>query len=143
MNTFRREERLKSEKIITQLFREGHSFSCYPLRLVYSEFKNPLITEGVSFPIQVSFSVPKKSFKSAVVRNRLRRRMREAYRIHKIELYNYLNTNILYLNKKFAFMLLYTSKEELPYADIEKGILKMILKFKSDTLNNSDSEKDV
>jgi ribonuclease P protein component len=136
MNTFRREERLKSEKIITYLFREGRSFSCYPLRLVYFEFKNPQITEGVSFPIQVSFSVPKRSFKSAVVRNRLRRRMREAYRLHKNELYNYLITNALYSNKKFAFMLLYTAKEELPYADIEKGILKMIHKFKSDLPNN-------
>jgi ribonuclease P protein component len=103
--TFKKEERLKSEKIITQLFRKGHSFACYPLRLVYAEMPKPesdnadplsilgnfddLETENLinttnsspeESPIQFALSVPKKAFKRAVDRNVLRRRIREKSR---------------------------------------------------------------
>jgi ribonuclease P protein component len=160
--TFKRNERLKSEKIITQLFRKGNSFACYPLRLVYAEIppseipdaksqmpddvepsdiekKDPLsmspvltdLTAELS-PIEFALSVPKKAFKRAVDRNILRRRIREAYRLHKIELYKHLKNSILHSEKRFAFMVLYTAKEEMPYSDIEKGIKKMIRKFKEE-----------
>ena len=162
--TFKRNERLKSEKIITQLFRKGNgqSFACYPLRLVYMEIPltirplsilpisdaadvkiNDLTTSSHSetkeksmpelSPIEFALSVPKKSFKRAVDRNVLRRRIREAYRLHKIELYKYLKNNVLCAEKRFAFMVLYTAKEEMPYAEIERGIKKMIRKFKEET----------
>ena len=83
-------------------------------------------------PIQFALSVPKKAFKRAVDRNILRRRVREAYRLHKIELYNFLKNNKLHAEKRFAFMVLYTAKEEMPYSEIEKGIKKMIRKFKEE-----------
>jgi ribonuclease P protein component len=140
--TFHRTEHLKSEQIIAQLFKEGQSFACYPLRLVYVELpQHPLSknTDSSDFdnpntpplaPIQVAFSVPKKNFKLATDRNRLRRRVREAYRLHKHELYNYLKNNALHADKNYAFMILYTNKEETTYHDIQKGIRKMIFRFK-------------
>ena len=181
--TFKRNERLKSEKIITQLFRKGgNSFACYPFRLVYAEILLPIDplsilpvstreVAGSSFPlatkneieplsistiskpfsnknavdsafknaelspIEFALSVPKKAFKRAVDRNVLRRRIREAYRLHKIELYKFLQNNALHSHKRFAFMVLYTAKEEMPYAEIEKGIKKMIRKFKEEMGN--------
>jgi ribonuclease P protein component len=161
--TFKRNERLKSEKLITQLFRKGNSFACYPLRLVYAEIppsemsdskcqmskseivlpksdiEDPLsispVLTGLNValsPIEFALSVPKKAFKRAVDRNILRRRIREAYRLHKIELYKFLKNNALHGHKRFAFMVLYTAKEDMPYLDIEKGIKKMIRKFREE-----------
>lgn len=75
-HTFKKAERLKSEKIIKELFLKGSSFYSYPLKIFYL----PSPKEG---PSQVMFAVPKKKIKRAVDRNKLKRRMREAYRLNK------------------------------------------------------------
>ena len=134
---FKRTERLKSEKVISLLFKKGQSFSCYPLRLVYTEI-DPLSKSGESTdfsPIQFSLSVSKKKFKRAVDRNVLRRRIREAYRLHKHELYLFLKNNESFSEKQFAFMVIYTAHEPLPHSEIQKGIRKMIFKFKQELGN--------
>ncbi|MEL6358617.1 MAG: ribonuclease P protein component [Bacteroidota bacterium] len=74
--TFKQEERLKSRKRIEELFKEGKAVNLPPLRLLYlpcDELPNH----------QVLFTVSKKRFKRAVTRNKLKRRMREAYRLNK------------------------------------------------------------
>ncbi|MBL7814008.1 MAG: ribonuclease P protein component [Saprospiraceae bacterium] len=134
---FRRNERLKSEKIISLLFKKGRSFSCYPLRLVYTQIDPLSISQHLaeSAPIQFSLSVSKKKFKHAVDRNLLRRRIREAYRLQKHELYAFMQENAKLAEKKYAFMVIYTAQESLSYLDIEKGIRKMIAKFKQEVGN--------
>ena len=120
-NTFKKGERLKSRKVIGQLFKEGHSFGQYPLRLVWL-----LMEERQSeYPVQFTQTVPKKKFKRAVDRNRLRRQVREAYRLHKGQLYEALKEE----EQQLAFMVIYTGKEAFPYAEIEKAMKKMIRKF--------------
>ncbi|MCB0572442.1 MAG: ribonuclease P protein component, partial [Phaeodactylibacter sp.] len=69
--TFDRGERLKSRKVIGQLFKDGKSFAQYPLRLVYL----PVPERRSTFPVQFTVSVPKKKFPSAVHRNRIRRQV--------------------------------------------------------------------
>jgi ribonuclease P protein component len=143
--TFHRSERLKSEKTITSLFKEGRSFSCYPLRLVWSEsIVEPCSDEKYSTqlelfsPIQFALSVPKRNFKRAHDRNLLRRRVREAYRLNKHSLYEMLEKPPFeaHKNTQFAFMVLYTAKETLPYEEIERGIKKMIYKFGKESENS-------
>lgn len=119
--TFVRAERLKSSKVIGQLFKEGQSFGQYPLRLVYL----PMAERRSDFPVQFTVSVPKKKFPKAVRRNRLRRQVREAWRLHKHRLYRALQGE----ERQLAFLVLYTAQEPLPYAEIEKAMKQMLWRF--------------
>src|SRR5258705_346283 len=73
----------------------------------------------------VSISVSKRIFKTAVQRNRLKRQIREAYRLHKHEFYQRLETQ----QKHVSLMITYIAKEPLPYAEIDAGLKKLIRKF--------------
>ncbi len=81
--TFKKAERLKSRKVIELLFKDGKSFGAYPLRLVFLKNEEP----RSNAPVQFTVSVPKRSFKSAVARNRIKRKVREAWRLNKHWLY--------------------------------------------------------
>ena len=78
---FPKEERLRSKKLIAELFRKGSSFNLYPLRFVLLKTDLPQ-----SFFPQVLISVSKKHFKKAVDRNRIKRQIREVYRLNKHQL---------------------------------------------------------
>ena len=79
--TFRKQERIVSTRLIEMLFGkdDSRSLSAYPLRAVYHHTDHQ---EGCA-PVQILISVPKKRFKHAVERNRVKRQIREAYRHHK------------------------------------------------------------
>jgi ribonuclease P protein component len=78
---------------------------------------------AMPFPIQVMFVVPKRNFKKAHDRNKIRRRMREAYRLNKNSVYSKFNVE----DKKIAIAFLYTGKEEKNYATIETSIKKLLV----------------
>ena len=119
--SLKKEERLKSRKVIERLFSQGQSFGQYPLRLVWTTIE-PRLSE---YPVQVAVTVPKKKFPKAVQRNRLKRQMREAFRLKKHLLQKALQDEA----QQIAFMLIYTGKEALPYEDIEASIQKIIPRF--------------
>jgi ribonuclease P protein component len=125
---FKKNERLKSAKVIGLLFKKSDSFAAYPVRIVWREMTED--SRDTTFPIQMALTVPKKTFKTAVARNVLRRRIREAYRLHKHLLYENLPSN----GKQYGIMLIYTGKEEMPYSVIEQSIKKIIRRF-VETLN--------
>ena len=125
--TFKRHERLKSRKTIGRLFKKGRSHGAYPLRLVWLELPE---NEGAAgAPVQFGGSVPKRNFKSAVARNRLKRRGKEAWRVNKPWLYEQLAGP----GKQFAFMVLYTGKEEFEQAKIESSLRKLNRAFLAKT----------
>ena len=76
--TFDKTERLTGIKKIDALFKEGESFISYPLRVMYLIHKQS-IKSGCSILV----SVPKKRIKKAVHRNRIKRLIRESYRLNK------------------------------------------------------------
>jgi len=73
---FPKSENLKSRTAIKQLFDQGKSYTSFPVKLIYIPQSNGTIT-------QATFAVPKRNFKLAVSRNRIKRQMREGYRLHK------------------------------------------------------------
>lgn len=79
--TFRKPERMVSQKLIDELFGGGHSHSlaAFPLRMVYMVRERQQGAE----PVQLLVSVPKKHLHHAVDRNRTKRQLREAYRLNK------------------------------------------------------------
>ena len=84
-HTLCKAERLHSRKLIEKLFGGGQSrsMSAFPLRVVYLAPTSPSDnSEATSMP-QMLISVPKRYFKRAVKRNRVKRQVREAYRHHK------------------------------------------------------------
>jgi len=109
---FPKAEKLKSRKTIELLFAEGKSLSKYPIKIFFLPIENSENT-------QAGFAVPKRNFKSAVDRNRIKRQMREAYRLQKHLLKN--ETSL-----KFAIFFLYIGKEKLHYSKIETA-LKVVL----------------
>lgn len=75
---FKKEERVKGAKRVDAIFEKGKSFISYPLRVVYLEHEQ---SESTSCSILVS--VPKKRIKKAVHRNRIKRLVRESYRLNR------------------------------------------------------------
>lgn len=118
---FSKKERLKSRKVIQALFnKEGNSFAQYPLRLVWKSIE----TTPDSAPVQFGLSVPKRRFKKAVDRNKVKRKIREAYRLHKHLIYDSITDD-----RQYAFMVLYVGQEIASYAEIEKAMQQMIRRF--------------
>ena len=106
--TFTKEERLKSRKLIEQLFKEGKSFSVFPFRILYIFLENNIA------PLQSGFAVSAKTFKKAVDRNRIKRLMREAYRLEK----NSLTAKLKLQQKCMAVFFIYTGNVIPEYKDV-------------------------
>jgi ribonuclease P protein component len=80
-------ERLSGIKNIEKLFTEGNSFIVYPLRVFFRfcELKS-------EFPVQILAGVSKKRFKKATDRNKIKRQIKEAYRLNKETIVNFYST---------------------------------------------------
>src|SRR5687767_869736 len=98
---FGKKERLKSRKHIEALFKGGKSLMCFPLRISY-QF-SPL-ADGESSSLQIGVSASKRNFKKAVDRNRIKRLLREAYRLQKKEIITTLEVNNLKGDVFFIFV---------------------------------------
>ena len=117
--TLGKEERISSRKLIDMLFNGGQSRSmvAFPLRLVYMEN----VREGACPPAQLLVSVPKRCFKRAVKRNRVKRQVREAYRRHK-----HLIWNVLPADRQLALAFIWLDDRLYDTAEVEHRVASLL-----------------
>jgi ribonuclease P protein component len=117
VQTFRKSERLCSKKAIEELFKRGNSFFSYPFQIIWM-----LSSTEMSFPAQVAISVSKRSFKKAVTRNIIKRRIREVYRKNKYTLYEFLERE----NKRLIYFIIYKGDTVPDYSIVNKSLPAII-----------------
>jgi ribonuclease P protein component len=117
---FGKKYKLCSKKAIDLIFEKGSTVKEFPFVLRFVEFENE---EKV--PFQMVISAPKKIFKSAVKRNRIKRICREAVRLNKDELESYCLAN----KKQLALFLIYTDQSELKAEILNRKIRKVFKKL--------------
>lgn len=106
---FRKNERLCSRKTIEELFSNGKSFYCQSFQVIWNHADDTL-----QAPARIAVSVPKKNFRSAVQRNRIRRKIREAYRHRKHVLYENLEKS----GRRIVFMIIFKGSTEPDYNEL-------------------------
>lgn len=116
---FPKSERLSNQTKIQELFSTGDHFNAYPLKVIYLKYQQEL----PPLPNQMLVTVPKRNFRRAVDRNKLKRRVREAYR---------LNKHLILSPKEDCYLLIgyiYIGKEIDDYQVIEKKLKQSLLRL--------------
>jgi ribonuclease P protein component len=125
MQTFTKSERLCSKVIIDEVFETGKPIVGPSFKLIWKKAGS-----FQKVPAQILITVPKRNFKKAVDRNKIKRRIREIYRKHK---------NILYLKigaETYYLMLIYTGKNIIEYKEAEVKIIKLLERLIPEIDNN-------
>jgi ribonuclease P protein component len=128
MNTFSKEERLCSKILIEDLMHNGSSFLCHPVRIQWKVVDRDGLPDAFKLaPAQVMINVPKKRFKKANKRNRIKRLIREAYRLNKQSLFYeqiQVRPDLLPI-----FMIGYISNEMADFKMLEQKVKQAIIKL--------------
>jgi len=122
--TYQQQDKLKSRKQLQYLFAVGKSLSNSPLRLIYTVEKIEAINQAnpAELVVQAGVGAPTKQFKKAVLRNRVKRLLREAYRLELPALKAQLPLQGIRLN----IFILYMEANVLPQVEINAK-MKLIL----------------
>ncbi len=129
--TLNKNERLKSRRLIQLLFTGGQSFSLFPFRVMYQ------IMNSGEEKLQTGFGVSAKKFGKATDRNRIKRLMRECYRLQKNELKVHLEKQ----TSSMAVMLVYTGNVLPEFTELKvkmQAVIKRLIKI-SNEKNSQDT----
>jgi ribonuclease P protein component len=116
---YNKTEKLKSRKTLNGLFTGGKSFSVFPVKLFYQ------LAEAETNPVKAGVGVSARNFSKAVDRNRIKRLLRECYRLHKTPLHHTLEQK----QKTMAVFFLYTGKEMPDYQLLDEKMKTALTKL--------------
>ncbi len=123
--TLHKSERIKMRKDIEYLFKEGKVFNVSPLRVYFFKKEKSLGESEEKTFLQVGIGVSKRYFKKAVDRNRIKRLMREAYRLQKLPLQNILKEK----GSSLQVFFIYSGKELPEYLLMKEKIATALLQL--------------
>ena len=121
--SFRKDERLAKKKSIERLFKEGTSFFIHPLKVYWL-----LAPIEQDVPAQLLVIVGKRSFKRAVDRNRIRRQIREMYRLSKPGFHQFLEER----HQQCMLTFIYTSNQHIETQEMERKIKLIFRRLEND-----------
>jgi ribonuclease P protein component len=120
---FSKKEHLCSRRVIEKIFTAGKVINESSLRLLWIE---DFLEKEI--PLKVAISVPKKNFKKAVDRNKIKRQIRESYRLSK----HLIMQELLKEEKKYSCIIIYTSKKQLTSQEMQAKIIVTLQRFVKD-----------
>ena len=120
--TLDKTERVTGRTLVETLFKggESRSMSCYPLRVVYC------LTQRDEAPVRILVSVPKRYFKRAVKRNRIKRHVREAFRKNKHLLAGRMET---LPDKTLAMAFIWMDDQLRDSSEVESKIVSLLVRI--------------
>ena len=118
--SYNKKEKLKSRKLLDQLFTKGKSVSAFPLKVFYG-----VLADENAETVQAGVGVSARNFSKAVDRNRIKRLLREAYRLNKSVLHDALNAD----QKKVAVFFLFVGKEKPEFAALQETMPQVLQKL--------------
>lgn len=120
--TLSKEERICSKKLINELFTgNGRSMTAFPLRVVF--MKRTIVDEQPRAAMLVS--VPKRYFKHAVDRNRVKRQVREAFRRNK----SIITQNLTDDHEAVAMAFVWLTDEKFPSSEVENRMVRLLTRI--------------
>ena len=120
--TLSKEERICSKKLINELFTgNGRSMTAFPLRVVF--MKRTIVDDQPRAAMLVS--VPKRYFKHAVDRNRVKRQVREAFRRHK----SMITQNLTDDHESVAMAFVCLTNEKYPSSEVENRMVRLLTRI--------------
>lgn len=147
--TLNKSEKLRHRTLVDTLFAKGHTLYEFPLRLSWRLLGEEELEDSfrksvpdMIGPLQMLITVPKKKRRHAVDRVLMRRRIREAYRLHRLPLKEIVASNPEYRTLGLAFV--YLHNENLPYSVIEqkmKSLLSKLCRLLPDASTKNAEEK--
>jgi ribonuclease P protein component len=147
--SYKKEDKLKSRKQTQFLFAKGHSMNAFPIKLIYTI--EELATLSTQLPssyldlqqiqekgqLQTGVGAPSRTFRKAVMRNRVKRLLREGYRLEKPR---FIDTAALQ-GKRVNLFFLYTDTTVLSQSEIQEKIKQLLERFSEKLKSGNSTDK--